>query len=163
MLTYIYCLPIWKICLFVIIASMIWRIIRKRAKQYRFWKAFVLVCTILMFFIICWTTIMSRETIPEGHVYSLIPFITYRNAQTNVELYRSSFMNCLLFYPLGLLLPEALPVKWNKKDRFKNTVIILLCLSMGIEAVQFLYHLGLAEIDDVIHNTIGATLGALVT
>lgn len=88
---------------------------------------------------------------------SLIPFITFINARTLPELYRTMFMNMLLFMPFGLSLPFMLPGKINNKP-----VITIICgfvLSSVIEAVQFFCKIGCCETDDVIMNTLGVTIG----
>lgn len=91
---------------------------------------------------------------------SLIPFISFENAKTNTELYRSMFMNLLLFMPLGLCMPFALP----KKVKIKGLLTIGagMVLSIAIEAIQFFFSLGRCETDDVIMNTTGVIIGTSV-
>lgn len=63
--------------------------------------------------------------------------------------------NIALFIPLGLLLPVS--------GRFFRsciwTVLAGLLLSMAIEGTQYIWKLGLCELDDVLHNTWGTLLG----
>lgn len=70
-------------------------------------------------------------------------------------------MNVVLFYPAGLLLCSLLPEGWKKWCRVLLTFVVLCALSCGIEYAQFIYALGQAEIDDVIHNSLGALLGGV--
>ena len=69
-------------------------------------------------------------------------------------------MNVFLFFPLGLTLSNALPRKWHRWGRIILTTLIGCALSAGIECAQYRYALGMAEVDDVICNTLGAFLGA---
>ena len=102
-------------------------------------------------------TLLSRSS--ETVELILTPFHSFIEAKTQPEIYRSMLMNVFLFFPFGLTLPFALPEKWNRKALL--TIVLALVLSFTIEFLQFHYHLGRAETDDVICNTLGATIGTL--
>lgn len=74
---------------------------------------------------------------------------------------RTNFMNTILFYPVGLFGSELLPNRWKYVQKAVLIGIIFALMSLGIEFCQYRYALGLAEVDDVIHNTLGALLGTL--
>ena len=59
-------------------------------------------------------------------------------------------LNILLFVPLGFLLGG-----WK-------VVLFGFLFSSGIEIIQYTGRLGYCELDDVLHNTIGAGIGALI-
>lgn len=103
-------------------------------------------------------TVFSRSI--GNYELELRPFYTFVMAQTQVEYYRTFFMNALLFVPLGLSMPYVL----SKKPR-KWLVFVTICfacvLSAGIEFWQYYYYLGRCETDDVIANTLGAAIGTL--
>ena len=63
-------------------------------------------------------------------------------------------LNVFLYYPLGYLVPQLFP-------RLKPWQVIAIgCLcSVATEATQYLFQMGWCEMDDVIHNTLGAALG----
>ena len=63
-------------------------------------------------------------------------------------------LNLLLFIPLGYLLPELIPGTANK-----HVLFIALLVTLCIEVVQFVWKLGWFEVDDILHNMLGATLG----
>ena len=69
-------------------------------------------------------------------------------------------MNVFLFFPLGLTLSNALTQKWHRWVRIILTALIGCILSAGIEYAQYRYALGMAEVDDVICNTLGAFIGS---
>ena len=66
---------------------------------------------------------------------------------------------CFLVLPFGLSLPVILPAFFKKKVLF--TVLVAAGISISVELIQFVFELGRVETDDVIHNTLGAALGAL--
>lgn len=107
---------------------------------------------------ILYATILSRTPgVPEA---ILTPFASLTAARIQPEIYREMLMNVFLFFPLGLTLSNALPRKWHRWGRIALTTLIGCALSAGIEYAQYRYALGMAEVDDVICNTLGAFLGA---
>lgn len=107
---------------------------------------------------IVYTTLLKRTV--GNYQLELRPFYTFVLAQSQVEYYRTFFMNALLFVPLGLSMPYALSPKLRKWPMFA-TIIFAALLSAGIEFLQYYYHLGRCETDDVIANTLGAAVGTL--
>lgn len=115
-----------------------------------------------LLFVIAYSTIFVRD---GGDLlqHKFVPFHSYREVQNggNPEIYRSNFMNVILFYPAGLLATSLLPKKRPGWWRCLLVVLALTAMSAGIESLQYCYALGRCEIDDVIHNAIGALLGSL--
>ena len=95
----------------------------------------------------------------------MIPFHSYRAviAGENKEILRSNFMNLILFYPAGLLACELLPKSWSRAKRVILVAVLFALVSTGIEFCQYHFALGQAEVDDVIHNALGALIGALIS
>ena len=65
-----------------------------------------------------------------------------------------NIMNVVVFVPVGVLFGLAM--------RRRNVWAALLVgagLSAGIEVLQFVFNKGLAEVDDVMHNTLGCLIG----
>lgn len=92
---------------------------------------------------------LFRQT-AETRAFELIPFGSYNKQESFVE----SMMNLTLFVPIGLLLGMAF-----RSMSWKKALIIGACLSVGIELMQFVFKKGLAEFDDVMHNTVGCMIG----
>ncbi|MBP3198579.1 MAG: VanZ family protein [Butyrivibrio sp.] len=78
-------------------------------------------------------------------------FWSYRQFFTRPSLRQEILNNIWLFVPLGALL---------YKPGTKNWVIIIL-VSVGIEAMQYMTGTGLCEFDDIISNTLGGFIGWL--
>lgn len=66
--------------------------------------------------------------------------------------------NILIFMPLGYLLPMV----FRKFRSLKNTMLVVICLSMFFEITQYFAYLGSLDIDDLILNTLGGLSGYLV-
>lgn len=132
-----------------------WIVVDKFNKRV-IWKVFNLCIAVGMASIILIVTISDRGGVEE---LILMPFQSFIEGRTNRDLRRSIFMNVFLFFPLGLTLPFALPEKWKKKAFL--TIVFAVALSFTVEFLQYYYHLGRAETDDVICNTLGAAIGSL--
>ena len=137
--------------------AVLWPFFSVRTKSYGWsiinFSLFVGSLTFILF-----ATILTRT--PGDYEVILTPFATFTAARQQPELYREMLMNVFLFFPLGLTLSNALPRKWHRWLRIILTTLVGCALSAGIEYAQYRYALGLAEMDDVICNTLGAFIGS---
>lgn len=158
-----YCLPISDAVLLIVLATVIFLLLRKKFGNTPYWKAGIPVL------LVCWIAVILFGTLgqrTEGGNLSepiLKPFASYYTALNggNKEIYRTNFMNAVLFYPAGLLSYEALPKQWRKVLKVVLITCVFALVSIGIEYSQYRFGMGLAETDDVIHNTLGTLLGAI--
>ena len=157
MLHYIYCRPLIVIVLFMAIAVIVWSVLPSRIAA-KYWQRGNAILMLLMFAAILYVTLLNRSEGSTGLV--LLPFAAFVAAQQQPELYREMLMNVFLFFPLGLTLSNALPLRWHRWGRIILTTLIGCILSAGIEYAQYRYALGMAEADDVICNTLGAFIGS---
>ena len=153
----IYSKPLLSIILSIAIAVVVWGYLRTKVRLRRWTMAsFVLFCAAVI--AILYATILTRT--PGSYELILTPFATFTAALQQPELYREMLMNVFLFFPLGLTLSNALPRKWHRWGRIALTTFVGCILSVGIEYTQYRYALGMAEVDDVICNTLGAFIGS---
>ena len=153
----IYSKPLSNIILAIVIAIVAWGYLRTKVQLRRWTMAnFVLFCAAVI--AILYATILNRT--PGNYELILAPFASLTAARVQPELYRALLMNVFLFFPLGLTLSNALPRKWHRWLRIILTTLIGCILSAGIEYAQYRYALGMAEVDDVICNTLGAFIGS---
>lgn len=99
---------------------------------------------------------------PGGRNYNIIPFRSiYRIAvfsPTINDPIRILIGNIVLFVPLGFLIPSI----WIKLRRIGYAIAIGFCVSLLIEGSQFLFTYRVANVDDVILNTLGAITGYIL-
>lgn len=97
------------------------------------------------------------------HERTLIPFYSYYVLMNggSQEIIRTNLMNVLLFVPGGLFAGCLLPENGKMWIRVLAVAVLFAVVSAGIEWAQYHFSLGTSEVDDVIHNTIGAMAGAL--
>ena len=127
------------------------------------WKRLICTAAVLWIGIILLFTVTTREAGSTDTVL-LTPFHSYREMEAtgNIEILRSNFMNVILFYPGGLLAVSALPEKWPRWLRAGLVFLFFAGCSLGIEYFQYATASGRAEIDDVIHNALGALVGCIL-
>lgn len=159
-----YCLSITDAVMLVIVISAEYLILRQWLENKRFWRLMTTFLFLTCLAVIAVATLTDRtpSTIPAEPEW--IPFHSYRAviAGENKEILRSNFMNVILFYPAGLFTCDLLPKNWSRAKRTIFVTILFALVSLAIEFCQYHFALGQAEADDVIHNTLGALIGALV-
>ena len=119
------------------------------------WRAFgQLVFWEYVAFILC-MTVFFREGVEE-RAFNLMPFWSYtaESADLQHSLYVEGLMNVLMFVPFGLLIGCA-----YRSIGWKRMLASTVGLTLLIEVLQFIYKRGFAELDDVMHNTLGAVIG----
>lgn len=147
----------WAVCILLLSLLLLWPMLCQRVgERRRVLLNTTLACAAA--FIILYTTILTRT--PGAPAVILAPFASLTAARQQPELYREMLMNVFLFFPLGLTLSNALPRKWHRWGRIILTTLVGCILSAGIEYAQYRYALGMAEVDDVICNTLGAFIGS---
>lgn len=99
---------------------------------------------------VLWITLFSR--IGDGYRGFLLPFHSYVEiCKGEVRPLLENIGNVVLFIPLGVAL------KWSGVKDAKKAGFLA---SLTIEVLQFTFALGTFECDDLIHNTLGAMIGA---
>ena len=145
------------VVILMLVLILLWAIIYQRISK-KIWTAINAAIFFLSTAAILYATILTRA--PGDYMLILTPFATFNAARQQPELYREMLMNIFLFFPLGLTLSNALPRRWHRWGRIVLTTLVGCILSAGIEYIQYRYALGMAEMDDVICNTLGAFIGS---
>jgi hypothetical protein len=115
-----------------------------------------IACTLLGVLLI---TLTARPYGSDGRT-DLIPFHPLWNALTGeidaTRVVATFGANILLFVPIGILLP----VRWPRLDRAGVVTLMTAGLSAAIEVAQYFMNAGrVAQLDDVIFNTLGGLIG----
>ena len=159
-LTYINYCPFWQIigilfvALFIVISIQLFLFNNKNLyKWYKLYNISLLICNILL---IVYTTVISR--IPgEIREFSLV-FSLLQKAKIEPTIYRSIFMNIIAFIPYGIFRCAIS----KSKRKYVVTIFEGLLFSVLIETVQYVWKLGITEVDDVLCNVLGVCCGAVI-
>ena len=111
---------------------------------------------LLAFYLSFVATITIFARIPSHDAqYQLTLFWTYKAiAKGETHYIAEIFWNVVLFVPIGILVMLLLTGKIRRL-----TAVIGMLLSVAIEVTQLIFHLGLFEFDDIVHNTLGTVIG----
>lgn len=125
---------------------------------------FVYLALVLYVTLLAWNYGASLGPVgPGGRNYNFIPFRSiYRIAvfsPTIKDPIKILIGNIVLFIPFGFLLPIA--IKKLRKSIVSTTFLGML-FSIIIETSQFLFTYRVSNIDDIILNTLGAFIGAVI-
>lgn len=155
---WVYARPLWQIVLFMVLAIVIWAILGARLSKFGAWRIFNIVIAAVVVFVILYLTILRRSP-AEGSAATFVPTFNLDKVFTRQGIFESFCLNILLFFPLGLCLPFAMPVK--AKNKALLTLACCMVISFIIEFSQGAFALGDFEIADLIANVAGAAFGSL--
>lgn len=106
-------------------------------------------------------TLASRLGDPTRGGLQLVPLLDIIQSARNglVHPLEHALLNALLFVPTGYLVAQLGP---RPLRRVELNFLTGLVLSIAIETIQLVFHLGLCDINDVLFNALGAAAGALL-
>ncbi|MBQ8859901.1 MAG: VanZ family protein [Ruminococcus sp.] len=147
--------------IFIFLYLCVWLKYRER---YRFLDAIAIMSFLMYICLFASITLLSRigSDIIET---SLVPLCSYYGILTKgwdgegLYIAQSLMGNVILFMPLGLLLAVLFR---EKKYKFLIVILSAFVVSLSIEIIQFSFSIGTFEVDDLIHNTLGAVFGLLI-
>lgn len=126
------------------------------------------VYLLLFLWIIIFTYVSPLELFDQSRPVirgvNLIPFHEigqYLSGSANVSrtvVISNIIGNIVIFTPLGLYLPLLI----NKNNSFLKNVFAVALISLSIEIIQFVFAIGISDIDDIILNTVGGALGIAI-
>lgn len=157
---WIYCMDFYEAVLLLVVTAGAYRYLKIRYSGRPWWKGALAFVLVLWFAALIAQTLLQRTPGPAQEPQWRL-FQSYLDAFAGEkELLRSNFMNAVLFCPAGFLTAELLPERWKNGTKLVLILLVFTLVSGAIEWAQLRYGLGLSQTDDVIHNSLGALLGA---
>lgn len=146
------------IALLILAVTIISVLFLYRKKRIKASQAITIPILIAFLLIVLGSTVFGR--IPGGvRSYELLPLWSYGAIiRGNQGILQEVLLNCVLLFPVGMLLPLIFsrPLKWYQGLLFG--VIVSGC----IELLQLITCRGLFEFDDIIHNSLGCMVGCIL-
>ncbi|WFD10597.1 VanZ family protein [Tepidibacter hydrothermalis] len=100
--------------------------------------------------------VMQKDTITNIIPFKTITMYIVDFNHYNFDIwFNNIFGNMIVFMPFGFLLPFIC----NKGRSFVQNIKISFLVSSGVELLQFIFELGICDVDDIILNVIGSTIG----
>ncbi len=142
---------------------------KKKRSKFLNWMFFIYLLMLFYVTLFAWNYGASLgDAGPGGRNYNLSPFFSiyriYTFSPDMKDPIRILGGNILLFVPFGLLFPLFLDY-FKKKKKAVSIVFVTITgmfISIFIEVNQFIFTYRVANIDDVILNTLGAFIGAII-
>ena len=125
--------------------------IRKKPAQWYY----TLLLTVYVLFILFKTVLFRSNEVEDTDAYPFWSYVEGFNGKTYLLV--QIVLNIILFMPIGALIAGCVKTKGVLK-----ALLLGFSLSVTIEVLQQLFSKGLAEFDDVFHNTLGCLLGFYV-
>ena len=107
---------------------------------------------LLLIWIIVFKFILNLSYLKYIRTIKIIHF----KANGVVNGMRETIINVVLFIPLGMYL------KYLLKDRKFLSIVIISSTSLLFEILQYIFHIGVSDITDIIMNTIGGIIGMIL-
>lgn len=128
-------------------------------QHFREMKKDILILLLVYISAVFYMTIFSRQDHFNSSV-NLELFCTLEKAvrEGSLEVMRHLILNCVMFIPIGFLLPLTEP---KRLSAIGYILAVGLLLSTGIESVQLFWQIGQCDIDDIIGNTFGTFVGGM--
>ncbi len=131
---------------------VLWRLLAAKFRGRAAWRGVHIVLSVLAVAGILRFSVFGRES--DG-ARRFILFADSEPWDFIPELYRNLF----LYYPLGLFLPHAIGGEETARRR-GICVLAAFFLSVAVETWQYAFGTGVAQLSDVLMNTLGAAIGA---
>ena len=155
----------WRdILLLLFLATFLFSVLHLRFRTRSWWKVIVGLLWLTAVLGILYITVLKREKGVECQVL-LAPFHSWKLyfSGEQQEAFRYNLMNMILFLPYGFLGFALLPKEWGTGRKLALLVLTGCLYSVLVEVLQYRLQCGEAETDDVIHNTVGAFAGAVLS
>lgn len=140
-------------CLALVVATCFFLIIKQSSFKDIIRGTSVAILIVLLVILYCSTVIYRKNGVETG--INLMPFWSYFAIMDGKEqMVLEKILNVLVYIPIGFLCGIVF-----KEKKLKYTIIVGVASSALIEISQYLFGKGFAELDDVIHNTLGCLIG----
>lgn len=97
---------------------------------------------------------------PTMRSINVISFKEIWNVNASMASNRRNILgNIILFVPLGILLETFLI---HKKNNILKSLLVIILISFSFELMQFIFAIGVSDINDLILNTLGGVIGILI-
>ncbi|MGN0512700.1 MAG: VanZ family protein [Lachnospiraceae bacterium] len=102
------------------------------------------------------TTVLCRvPTVRRAELHPLWSWSAILHGNRNILI--ESLLNIFLLSPIGVLLRF-----FDERVKLRHAFLTGFLISLSIEVLQYVFALGLCEVDDVLHNSLGCVAGFIL-
>ena len=161
MLIWFYRLPIWIVCCGTVIILITWAkfcAVSHVEKIKKYFDLINVVGLVFSIYLVLRMTVIGRS--PDVFYINTKPLQSFIDAKVQPEMYRTMLMNLVLFVPLGITLSTLFSKRFSTLRCIIYTFVLGTAFSSLIELIQYVFHLGLCQTDDILCNAFGCLLGS---
>lgn len=116
-------------------------------------KIIISIC--LVIFVACVFCVTNLSRVIASNRINLDLFWSYREFfKGNMRMGAMIILNIALFAPVGFMIAAL-----SEKHKIIKALIGGLIITIAVESSQYIFHIGLFELDDIFNNTLGAVIG----
>lgn len=116
----------------------------------------IIIAFTLYILLLTWIIVFKfRLNLSDLKYIRTINLIAFK-ANVVVNGMKETIINIVLFIPLGMYL------KYLLKDKNFLSIVIISSTSLLFEILQYIFHIGVSDITDIIMNTIGGVIGMIL-
>lgn len=129
-------------------------LMNKRYRILDIFLYFIFVCYILLLLVILFRTKHSIRSLNLIPFYSIYSYIAGEDRVMRAFALSNILGNIVIFVPLGIYFSL-----FHHKAKKRKTVLWIFLFSLIIEIIQYIFRLGIGDIDDIILNVFGGVIG----
>lgn len=119
----------------------------------------IIIAACLAIFVVCILCVTNTSRYLVSYRANMEPFWSYKEAMRgNQFIIKEVLLNIALFAPVGFML-AALSGGSTAIRRILIATLGGLILTAIVEGLQYIFHIGLTDFDDLFNNTLGAFIG----
>ena len=119
----------------------------------------IIIAACLAIFVVCIFCVTNTSRYLVSYRANMEPFRSYKEAMRgNQFIIKEVLLNIALFAPVGFML-AALSGGSTAIRRILIATLGGLILTAIVEGLQYIFHIGLTDFDDLFNNTLGAVIG----
>lgn len=99
----------------------------------------------------------SEASVIQMELFRWIHSVSHFQATST---FQHMLLNCAMFIPIGVVFPF---ISEKQKGKFIPSISFGMAMSVVIESGQLFLRSGICDIDDIVSNTLGTAIGALIT
>jgi|GEM_PF-3550822 len=145
---------------------LVYVLIKALTRKNWMFTIFALISWAVYVYVLLSVTITERQAFAGDHGNTIL-FLQYQNAFTiyggKVHIQSYIWMweiinNIILFIPMGILVGDVLHGHYN----ILVALVLGFMMTCAIEASQYIFQVGMCDVDDIFNNTMGMLIGYVI-
>lgn len=117
---------------------------------------------IILLYLLLFKSVSIRQVFSENRrilrAINIVPFdyLTNNDIIARSFAFSNVFGNIVLFIPMGIYMPLL-----RQDEKIPKNILLLFFMSLSVEVIQYIFAIGITDIDDIILNCLGGFIGII--